>query len=335
MLLQFPVVRAILDYESSALLTQRSVMTDYLIIGAGAIGTAVAQQLAAEEHRVTIVSRRGTGPQSPGVTRESVDATRADRMTELARGKAAIFNCANPPYHRWVRDWPPIANALLTAAERSGAVLVTMSNLYAYGRPSGPMTPDTPFLADYEKAKVRARMWLDALDAHHAGRLRASEVRASDFIGPDSQSLSQRALPRLLAGKSCQALGSADMVHSWTYTLDAARTLITCAQESAAWGGAWHVPTNAPRTQREVINDLADAAGVARVRVSVIPPAVLWTVGLFNPSVRELRHTNYQMTAPFIIDDATTRQILHLEPTPWPDVLTGTLGSHRPQLIEH
>lgn len=44
-----------------------------------------------------------------------------------------IYNCVNPAYHRWATDWPPIAAALLDAAERADALLVTMGNLYGYG----------------------------------------------------------------------------------------------------------------------------------------------------------------------------------------------------------
>jgi hypothetical protein len=38
-------------------------------------------------------------------------------MTELAAGAVAIYNCANPAYHRWPSRWPPMAQALLTAAD--------------------------------------------------------------------------------------------------------------------------------------------------------------------------------------------------------------------------
>jgi nucleoside-diphosphate-sugar epimerase len=305
-------------------------MSDYLIIGAGAVGTAVAQQLAASDHHVTIATRSGSGPEHHLVTRVAADATRADRVAQLAEGCAAIFNCANPPYNRWPTDWPPIANALLSAAERTGAILATTGNLYVYGRVTGPMSPETPELADFEKARVRMKMWSDALDAHNAGRLRATEVRASDFIGPSTQSLmGERVVPKVLAGRSCQVLGRLDETHSWTYIDDVARTLIACAQQPAAWGRVWHAPTNPPRTQREVINDLADAAGVKHVKVSVVPNAALRVLGLFNPLVRELPKTLYQFTAPFVIDDSSTRTVLGLQPTPWPDVLSETIAAYR------
>src|SRR3712207_9184932 len=65
----------------------------------------------------------------------SVDASDADALTAATRGAVALYNAVNPAYHRWATDWPPVAAALLTAAERTGAVLVTMGNLYGYGRP--------------------------------------------------------------------------------------------------------------------------------------------------------------------------------------------------------
>jgi nucleoside-diphosphate-sugar epimerase len=223
-----------------------------------------------------------------------------------------------------------MANAILLAAEQSGAVLVTMSNLYAYGLPSGPMTPESPFLANYEKAKVRETMWLDALAAHNAGRIRATEVRASDFIGPNAQSaMGDRVFPRVLAGKGCTIIGSADVLHSWTYTNDVARTLITCASAPQAWGRAWHAPTNVPRTQREVINDIAKVGGLAQVRVSVVPNFVIRALGIFNPLMRELPTTMYQFTSPFVIDDSATRETFGLEPTPWNEMLLTTLDSYR------
>jgi hypothetical protein len=54
-------------------------------------------------------------------------------MARPTEGAAVLYNSANPAYHRWPELWPPIAAALLEAAERAGAVLVTISNRYGYG----------------------------------------------------------------------------------------------------------------------------------------------------------------------------------------------------------
>jgi nucleoside-diphosphate-sugar epimerase len=298
----------------------------YVVVGTGAIGTLVADQLAADGHSVITISRHAAPSKSPMVEHVAGDASNAKFLARQSIDSAAIFNCVNPPYHRWPQEWPPIAAALLHAAEESGAVLTTLSNLYAYGVPTGPLTPETPLRATYTKGQVRGQMWLDAKAAHDAKRIRATEVRASDFIGPTGFSVINRLVPDIVAGKGIQFLGNPDAPHSWTYTVDVARTLITAAQKKTAWGRVWHAPTNPPRTQRQVVDDLANAAGVGPVKVSVVPNALLRLLGLFNPQMREVLITMYQLEQPFIIDDSATRNELGLAPTPWREVLHATVS---------
>src|SRR5215469_16484106 len=107
-------------------------MSEHVIVGAGAVGSATAVLLAERGERVRVISRRGTGPQHPAIETVAADATDAERLSKLAVGAVALYNCASPQYHQWLTDWPPLASALLTAAERSGAVLTVMNNLYGY-----------------------------------------------------------------------------------------------------------------------------------------------------------------------------------------------------------
>src|SRR4051812_49218650 len=158
-------------------------MALHVIVGKGPVGTTTAAELVARGHDVRVLSRSG-GPSTDVVEHRQVDATDADALSAAATGAAALYNAVNPAYTRWATDWPPIAAALLAAAERTDAVLVTMSNLYGYGRPSGPMTPESPLAATDTKGRVRIRMWTDALAAHQAGRARVTEARAADFVGP-------------------------------------------------------------------------------------------------------------------------------------------------------
>jgi nucleoside-diphosphate-sugar epimerase len=155
----------------------------HVIVGSGAVGSATAQHLLDAGHQVRVVTRHSTGVDHPHVERVAADATDADRMTALVTGAASLYNCASPRYHRWPIDWPPIAHALLTSAERTGAGLVTMSNLYGYGPVNHPMTEDLPLAAGTVKGRVRAQMWQEALAAHEAGRARVTEARGSDFVG--------------------------------------------------------------------------------------------------------------------------------------------------------
>ncbi len=71
-----------------------------------------------------------------------------------------------------------------------GAVLVIMSNLYAYGLASHPLTEDDPLAATGPKGKTQARIWAGALAAHQAGRTRVTEACASDYFGPGARAQS-------------------------------------------------------------------------------------------------------------------------------------------------
>src|SRR6266542_4486226 len=212
-------------------------MSLHVIVGAGQVGSTTATLLAEQGERVRLVSRRGSGPTHPAIERVAADATDAERLSALADGAAALYNCANPLYHRWLTDWPPLASSLLTAAERSGAVLVSASNLYGYGPVDGPITPETPLAATQPKLRLRAQMWRDALAAHQAGRLRTAEVRASDYI--EANSIFSFTLTKpLLAGRRAYVPAELDVPHSWTSTVDVARTLVTVATDERAWGRA-------------------------------------------------------------------------------------------------
>lgn len=295
-------------------------MSLHVIVGAGAVGSATASLLADRGEQVRIVSRRGSGPQHAAIERVAADATDADRLADLAEDAVALYNCANPAYHRWLTDWPPLATALLAAAERSGAVLVTASNLYGYGPVAGPMTEATPLGATHPKLRIRADMWRDALAAHQAGRIRATEVRASDYI--EANSILSFALAKpLLTGKRAYSPAPLDVPHSWTSIGDVAMTLVTVAADERAWGSAWHVPTTAPRTVRELATRFTEVAGAPAPRLTAIPYPALWSVGLFSPMVRELRTTRYQFARPFVIDSTRTTATLGLEATSLDDAL--------------
>lgn len=306
-------------------------MGTHLVIGAGPVGSAVAKLLASDGNDVVVVTRHGSGPPLPGVRRVACDASDLDALLAAAPNATAIYNCANPPYHRWAQDWPPLAAAMLGYAERSGAVLAICSNLYGYGPVDGPLSESLPLAATGTKGRVRARMWLDAMAAHDAGRIKATEVRGSDYICASENSLigSSRVVPRVLTGKSVSLVGAVDVPHTWTAPADAAQLLVTVAADERGWGRAWHVPSNEPRTQRQVVDDLAHAAGVPRVKVSSIPPAMLALLGWFSPAIRELKETSYQRDRPFVVDDSAARETFGLEPTPWNDILSEIIEEYR------
>ena len=294
----------------------------HVIVGAGPVGAATARLLAERGEQVRIISRRGTGPEHPTVERVAADATDADRLSSLAVGAVALYNCANPLYHRWLTDWPPLASALLAAAERSGAVLTTASNLYGYGPVDAPITAATPLAATHPKLRIRADMWRAALAAHQAGRIRTTEVRSSDYIEANSIFTIVLTEP-LLAGRRAYVPAALDQPHSWTSITDVATTLVTVAAQEPAWGQAWLTPTNPPLTVRELATRFTEIVGAPRPKLTALPFPMLWTAGLFSPLIRELRATRYQFVHPFVIDSSLTERTFGLTPTDLDTALAG------------
>ncbi|MEO3743816.1 NAD-dependent epimerase/dehydratase family protein [Plantactinospora sp. B5E13] len=298
-----------------------------VIVGAGPVGRATARLLADRGDRVRIISRRGGGPDHPGIERVAADAGDPNRLVEVTAGAAVVYNCVNPAYHRWATDWPPIAASLLTAAERHGAVLATVSNLYGYGPVDAPMTEQTPIRPAGVKGQVRARMWQDAQAAHQAGRIRTTEVRGSDYLGADAQTIFTRlVVPKVLAGRQALVPADLDAPHSWTYVGDVARTLVAVATDERAWGRAWHVPSQPPESIRGLADRLVELAGVRPARLATMPAPVLWLGGLFDPTVRELRETAYQFRRPFVLDSSAATAAFGIEPTPLATALRETAG---------
>ena len=298
----------------------------HVVVGAGPVGRATAAQLVAEGHDVLLVSRSGTGPAVDGVRRAAADAADADRLTELATGAVALYNCINPPsYTVWPTYWPPVAAAFLDAAERTGAVLVTAAPLYAYGPVEGPMTEDLPDAAPGTKARLRADMWAEARARHEAGRIRAVEVRGSDYMGPlDGNAHIPQVTPRALKGKPVRVFGRADQPHSFTDVRDMGRALAAVAQRPEAWGRVWHAPTNPARTQAETVADVCRSVGKAPVSVKAWPKALLGLGGSVVPLLREMRETEYQFLRPYVVDSSAIERELGLAPTPWDEVCRAT-----------
>lgn len=302
-------------------------MSKHVIVGAGQIGTLLATRLAGDGHEVVVVSRSGSGPD--GVTKVAASAADEARLTQVARGAAVIYNCANPPYHRWTQDWPPMAASLLGAAQTTGAVLTTLANLYPYGEVSGPMTEDLPLSSPGVKGQVRARMWADTLRAHQAGRIRMTELRASDYYGPgvrDQGHVGERFFPPLLAGKPATYLHDPAVSRSWTYVHDVAAALATAGSDERAYGRAWHVPTAQPFSARELADRAAALAGTAPARIRRVPYWVQDAMGLAVPMMRELRETRHQFDRPYVLDSSDFQATFGQRPTSLDDGVAATVS---------
>ena len=279
-----------------------------------------------------MVSRRGRQLDLPGVVGIGADAVDAARMAELAHGAAAVFNCANPAYHRWPSDWPPIAAALLDAAEASGAVLVTTSNSTPTGKnPTGPMMPND------RAPTTRRRRSEPACGTRRPRRTPRGPDPAPPRCGPPSTSVrvpraSRNGPPRLLVGGAARGIRSLSTLRTVGLTRATPRARSWPRPTSPSRGAGPGHPDEPPRIPARAVADLARRRRSGRPRVAPHSDDVLAALGLVDPPCAELRYTMYQFEAPFVIDDSTTRSELGLAPTPWSEVLATTVSAARVRL---
>jgi nucleoside-diphosphate-sugar epimerase len=253
-----------------------------------------------------------------------------ESLLTVASSAKVIYNCANPPYNSWVVEWPKISSSVSEFAMRTGADLVICSNLYGYGPHEGVLTEDFPLKATWANGVARAKVWQENKALNDAEKLRVTEVRGSDYICANEQSrMGDRVVPNLIAGKPIQLLGAIDQPHTWTDPDDVAKLMLTLAEDNRSWGRPWHVPSNEPKTQREVVADIAKELGVTDYKVAPVGILLESILGVFNPVIRELNRGRYQFAKPYVVSSKAAQETFGLSPKPWNQVIADLVMTYK------
>ena len=306
----------------------------HVVFGTGAIGLATLDALSARGERVRLVNRSGSAPVPDDVEVVGGDAGDPAFATAVTEGARVVYQTLNPPYHLWEEQFPTLQSGVLSAAQAHGARLVSVENVYLYGRPNGsPLTEDRAHDAHTRKGRLRSAMSRDLMAAHEAGRVEVAIGRASDYFGPRGgaqSNLGDRAVPAVLAGRTATVLGDPDQPHTYTFIPDIGEGLAVLGEHPAATGRAWHLPNDpATRTTRELVEVVHRLAGRPRTRLRELSPLLLRAVGLANPTVRELLEMRYQFEEPFVVDSSAIAARLQVRPTPVEDALEQTVAAYR------
>lgn len=308
-------------------------MEQMVVTGAGPVGWTVAELLAGAGHRVRILTRNGTGPESQLIQRQPVDVSDPTAVTKAVEGASAVFHCIHAAYNAdaWRRELPQSEQNILDAAGREGAVVVFPESLYSYSTPEQVMTEAGPRDATGGKRGVRT----DLLKAREASATPTVSVVSADFFGPRvlQSHMGERVVPRVIAGRRISVIGSADTPHSFTYVPDLAAALIAAARDERVWDTVLHAPTLRAITQRQLIAAFAKAAGVPTPNVVAVPGWFVRVLGRVQPLMRELTELLYQTEHPFIMDSTASEQRLELTPTPLPVAAEATVNWWRDRSV--
>lgn len=277
-----------------------------------------------------MVNRSGRADAPERVEVVAGDAADPVAARSLCQGAAVLFHCASGPYAHWPETLPPLMAGIIEGAAGAGARLVYADNLYAYGRPSGPLTEDLPYRPVGPNSRVRAQVATTLMNAHASGKVRATIGRASDFYGPNArQSIAgDGVFARALAGRPAQVLGNPDGLHTYTFIDDFARGLITLSEHEEALGRVWHVPSAETITTRRFVEMVFEQIGTP-ARMRRVPKLAINVLALFNPMMRAVSEVLYQSEYPFVVDHSRFAHAFGSHPTPHKEAIADTVAWFR------
>src|SRR6202162_1660287 len=301
------------------------------ILGArGAIGNELAKLLAARNQPFRLVGRH---PKATRGATETVaaDLTDKDQTVRAVTGASVVHLLIGLRYdHRlWQEVWPRVMSNTIEACKRAQARLLFFDNVYMYGKVSGPMTEETPFNPCSKKGEIRAKIATTLINESKSGGLVAMIARSADFYGPDTRN----GVPNLLVfepfAKKQKAswLVNDSVPHSFTYTPDAAQSLVELHDRATAWNQTWHVPTAPnPLTGREFVALAAKEFGVAP-KYRVLSRPMIRVAGWFDPLVRESYEMLYQSDSAYLFDSSKFAREFGFVGTPYADGIRTTAAS--------
>lgn len=304
-----------------------------VIFGTGPLAQATMRALLKRGQTLKMVNRSGKRPAAvpAGVEIVAGDAYNPEFTRTVTQGASVVYQCAQPEYHQWVTQFPPLQAAILDGAAANGAKLIVAENLYMYGDTNGqPLHENLPYTARTRKGKVRGEMAQALLDAHRAGKVRVAMARGSDFYGPGvlGSALGERTIAPLLQGKPAEVTGALDVLHSYTYIGDFGEALAILGERDEALGQAWHVPNRPALTQRELVTLFFKQAGL-EPKFSVMGKFMLMLGGLFIPAAKEMVEMAYEFEKPFIVDASKFVKMFGDISTPYEIAIQETLAWYR------
>jgi nucleoside-diphosphate-sugar epimerase len=303
------------------------------ILGAGgAISNELVKLLAAGKQPFRLVGRN---PRTVPSAKETVTADLTDTVQAIdaVAGSKLVYLLVGLKYdHKlWQETWPRIMSNTIEACKRAGAKLIFFDNVYMYGRVNGPMTEETPFNPCSRKGEVRAKIATALINEWKAGALTGMIARSADFYGPDARTGITNVLVFEPLSKKQKAswLVNDSVPHSFTYTPDAAQSLVQLAERASAWNQTWHVPTTPqPPTGKEFVRLVAKEFGDP-VNYRVLNMPMIRIAGWFNPLVAETYEMLYQYDSPYLFDSSKFTREFGFAGTPYANGVRTTATSYK------
>jgi nucleoside-diphosphate-sugar epimerase len=303
----------------------------YVIVGAGAVGLSIADEVARRGNEVTIVSRGAPQAGLPtGTVFMRQEVTGAGDLAPACEGAAFLVLAAGEGPDRTSEATGRLAESIIGAARACGASLVAIDSMGAYGDnlgiPMSEATPERPTCPDETRRGAIARQ---ILEAHKSG-IKALVARCCTLYGPrvTGSPLGESVFAPVATGKPARMIGRLDMPHAFTYVKDLARAVATLCENDEAWGKFWHVPCPQPITQQQVLDILRDLTS-RPVSAELVGSRLLGLKSAFNPALKQYADLMYRFEKPYVVNHSRFSTSFGERTTFHPQALFETLEWYR------
>ena len=300
----------------------------HTILGAGgSIGNALAHELLKSNEDVRLVSR--SGYHIKGAEPFIADLTSLKETVKSVKDSDIVYLCVGLPYDSqiWATNWPRIMNNTINACANANSKLVFFDNVYMYGRVHGKMTETTPYNPSSKKGEIRARVASILEDEIRKKNIMAIIARAADLYGPFATKSSLpyiMAFSNLMNCKKAQWLIDAYNLHSFTYTVDAAKGMMLLSSMEECYNQTWHLPTSDAIDGETFIHIIARVLGLDP-DYTVLNKWTLKLAGYFDKTIAESYEMLYQSEYNYIFDSTRFNDFFNYSPTSYFDGINETI----------
>lgn len=291
-----------------------------VILGAGgSIGKLLAKELLSYTSEIRLVSRNPEKV-NPQDQIQSADLLDSHAVNLAVAGSQVVYLVVGLKYDSrvWKNQWPIIIDNVVEACLKHNSKLVFFDNVYMYSKDAiSHMTEVSERKAPSEKGRVRQEVEKKIQDAIESKGLKALIARSADFYGPGSTNgiLNMLVIDPIAKGGKMKWQSDINKVHSFTFTVDAAKAVAMLGNTDKAYGEVWHLPTSSQRWTGEKFMSTAALISNKPMKFQVFSPLLLRIGGWFSRTIFELGEMQYQNTQDYFFDSSKFCEVFDFQPT--------------------
>jgi nucleoside-diphosphate-sugar epimerase len=305
-------------------------MLKALVLGAsGGMGFAIVEELDERNIEVVAFARNKNRLEQLFDGNENVsifagDVFEKEELYEAAKGVDIIFHAINIPYHEWSEKQPTIMRNVVITAEKVGAKLAIVDNIYAYGDPGiTKITESTDKKPHTKKGKIRLELEKIAKQAKTPVLI----AHFPDFYGPNAlNTYFHYTFKSMVDNKKAMFVGNQKLPREFIYTRDGAKAMVELAMHNTAYGQNWNIPGADLITGEEAIDIAKEYLNYSQ-KVSTATKTMIKFVGIFDKQMRELVEMLYLTEKTVALSgEKYEEEIGELPRTPYKEGIKNTLA---------